>query len=47
MFEGNMEEGELEIGQIAAYIRDIRPAGEIVEDIMREFHEAKNDLLKT
>jgi enoyl-[acyl-carrier protein] reductase II len=37
MFEGDMIEGELEIGQICAAIRDIRPAGEIVEAIWEEF----------
>jgi len=40
MFEGNLEEGELEIGQIAAAIRDIKPVSEIVKEIMNEFHSA-------
>lgn len=44
MFEGNTEEGELEIGQVSAMIDEIRPAGEIVEEIMREFHQAKQEL---
>lgn len=44
MFEGNTEEGELEIGQVSALIDEIRPAGEIVEEIMREFHQAKQEL---
>lgn len=45
MFEGDMEEGELEIGQVAAYIRDIKPAAEIVEDIIKEFSEARAELM--
>jgi len=41
MFEGDMEEGELEIGQVSALIHDIKPAADIVADMMREFAEAK------
>jgi enoyl-[acyl-carrier protein] reductase II len=41
MFEGDLEEGELEIGQVAALINDIKPAGEIVKTMMAEFEEAK------
>ena len=41
MFEGDLEEGELEIGQVSALIHDIKPAAEIVSDIMREFNAAK------
>lgn len=41
MFEGDLEEGELEIGQISAHINDIKPAAKIIEDMMREFQEAK------
>ena len=41
MFEGDMEEGELEIGQVSAIIHDIRPAAEIVGQMMAEFREAK------
>ncbi|WP_340199235.1 NAD(P)H-dependent flavin oxidoreductase [Ascidiimonas sp. W6] len=41
MFEGDLEEGELEIGQIAGLIRDIKPATTIVTDMMMEFEEAK------
>ena len=40
MFEGNLEEGELEIGQVAALIRDIRPAAAIVEEIWQGFSKA-------
>ncbi|WP_424494538.1 NAD(P)H-dependent flavin oxidoreductase [Salinimicrobium sp. GXAS 041] len=41
MFEGDLEEGELEIGQIAGLIHDIKPAAEIVKNIITEFEEAK------
>ncbi|MEX0290669.1 MAG: NAD(P)H-dependent flavin oxidoreductase [Flavobacteriaceae bacterium] len=41
MFEGDLEEGELEIGQVAALIHDIKPAAQIVADIIEEFEEAK------
>lgn len=41
MFEGDMEEGELEIGQVSAIIHDIKPAAEIVAQMMAEFREAQ------
>ena len=44
MFEGDLNEGELEIGQIAAFIKDIKPAGQIVKDLWSEFLEAKKKL---
>ncbi len=44
MFEGDLEEGELEVGQIAAFIREIKPAGDIVKDVWKEFLEAKERL---
>ncbi|MEZ4778725.1 MAG: nitronate monooxygenase [Flavobacteriaceae bacterium] len=44
MFEGNLEEGELEIGQIAGLIHDIKPAAQIVEDMMKEYELAKKDI---
>src|SRR5690606_24839411 len=46
MFEGDMEEGELEIGQVSALIHDIRPAAEIVQQMMAEFQEAKAAVTK-
>jgi enoyl-[acyl-carrier protein] reductase II len=42
MFEGDLVEGELEIGQIAGLIHDIKPAGEIVATLIEEFEAAKN-----
>ncbi len=47
MFEGDLEEGELEIGQIAGIIDDIKPAKEIVQEIISEFIEAKKDLINS
>jgi enoyl-[acyl-carrier protein] reductase II len=43
MFEGDLKEGELEIGQIAGLIEKIMPAGEIVQEMMTEFHQALNE----
>ena len=40
MFEGNMEEGELEIGQVSALLQDILPAAEIVKKVWQEFNDA-------
>ena len=43
MFEGDLVEGELEIGQIAGLIEKIMPAGEIVQEMMAEFHQVLNE----
>ncbi|MDY0077416.1 MAG: DUF561 domain-containing protein [Bacteroidales bacterium] len=43
MFEGDLEEGELEIGQVAALINDIKPAAEIMQEILKEYHAVKNN----
>ena len=37
MYEGDMSQGELEIGQISARIREIKPAGDIVKEIVDEY----------
>ncbi len=37
MFEGQLAEGELEIGQVSALLNDIPPAGKIVEQVWEEF----------
>lgn len=42
MFEGDLEEGELEIGQVSGQINDIKPAGIILEDMIKEFNITKN-----
>ena len=46
MFEGDMDEGELEIGQVSALVREIRPAAEIVRDIWSEFEQCLQQPLK-
>jgi enoyl-[acyl-carrier protein] reductase II len=40
MFEGDMVEGELEIGQIAATIKTILPAKDIMANLIREYNES-------
>lgn len=46
MFEGDTEEGELEIGQVAAAVKQIQPVSEIVKEIMTGFHEAIKEIGK-
>ncbi|MGE0770387.1 MAG: NAD(P)H-dependent flavin oxidoreductase [Cyclobacteriaceae bacterium] len=44
IFEGDLDEGELEIGQIGASIRDILPAADIVKQLWNEYLTAKEKL---
>ncbi|HAT64841.1 MAG TPA: nitronate monooxygenase [Flavobacteriaceae bacterium] len=44
MFEGDLEEGELEIGQIAGLIHDIKPAATILHDMLKEYELAKKEV---
>jgi len=44
MFEGDLENGELEIGQVAGLIHEIKPVSEIVKEIITEFKEIKASL---
>lgn len=44
MFEGDLQEGELEIGQIAGLIHDVKPVATIVEDLLSEFKKAKEQV---
>jgi enoyl-[acyl-carrier protein] reductase II len=46
MFEGDMDEGELEIGQVSALIGDIQPAAAILHHIWTEFEAVKQSALK-
>jgi len=46
MFEGDLIEGELEIGQIAGLIKEIKPAAEIIQEMMGEFNQARKDEAK-
>jgi enoyl-[acyl-carrier protein] reductase II len=45
MFEGDLVEGELEIGQIAGLIHDIKPVKEIIDSVMEEFELAKMEAI--
>jgi enoyl-[acyl-carrier protein] reductase II len=47
MFEGDMEDGELEIGQISGYIDAMKPAGDIVKEIVEEFNSVCEKLGST
>jgi enoyl-[acyl-carrier protein] reductase II len=44
MFEGDMAEGELEIGQVSSLVKEIKPAGEIVKEVWNEFLAAKQEV---
>ncbi len=45
MFEGDLLEGELEIGQIAGLIHDIKPVRSIIEEVISEFKIAKQEVV--
>ena len=46
MFEGELEEGELEIGQVGANVRNILPAAKIVDEVWQDFKEALANPIK-
>lgn len=46
MFEGDMSEGELEIGQVASCINEIKPAAQILDEVWKEFIAEKERLGK-
>jgi enoyl-[acyl-carrier protein] reductase II len=46
MFEGNLDDGELEIGQVASSIKSIMKASEVVDEIWNEFLESKKKLMQ-
>jgi len=45
MFEGNEDEGELEIGQVAGLINEIKPAEQIVSEIVDEYYKLKEEFI--
>jgi enoyl-[acyl-carrier protein] reductase II len=45
MFEGNIDEGELEIGQVINLINEIKPVKQIIDEIIEEFNNEKERLL--
>ena len=44
MFEGDLVEGELEIGQVSSQMNKVKPASEIVADVILEFNKAKEGI---
>jgi enoyl-[acyl-carrier protein] reductase II len=44
MFEGDLDEGELEIGQVSAAIKKIQPAAEILSEIVNEYNDIKKKM---
>lgn len=47
IFEGDWQEGEMEMGQSAALVRDVPPAREVVRRMMEEFHAARERLARS
>ncbi|MBE9480926.1 MAG: nitronate monooxygenase, partial [Bacteroidetes bacterium] len=41
---GDVNEGELEIGQVSGMINEIKPAAEIIQEIIKKFRNAKTQL---
>lgn len=46
MFEGDLMEGELEIGQVAGIIHEIKPAGEIIMEMIADFKKTRKEVEK-
>ncbi len=44
MFEGDLTEGELEIGQVSGLINEIKPVAQIMEDLVHEYNKAKKEV---
>ncbi|GAA4277867.1 NAD(P)H-dependent flavin oxidoreductase [Aquimarina mytili] len=44
MFEGDLDEGELEIGQVSGLIHDIKPAALIIKDMVDEFKATQSKM---
>lgn len=47
MFEGDLESGELEIGQVSALLDNILPAHQIIKNIIEEYHQALKNFTKS
>lgn len=45
MFEGDLDNGELEIGQVSGLIHDIKPVSQIIEEVISEFETAKRETI--
>ena len=46
MFEGDLQEGELEIGQVSSLLKEILPAGDIVKNVWKEFMNGLDETKK-
>ena len=46
MFEGDLFDGELEIGQVASYVNEIKPAAQILDEVWTEFIREKERICK-
>lgn len=46
IFEGDLREGELEIGQIASMLTQEENAGDIIRDIIRDYHDQLNEFIR-
>lgn len=44
MFEGNLEDGELEVGQVSATIQQIKPAADIIKEFIDEFRQMQHEV---
>ena len=42
MYEGDLQEGELEIGQVSSLIQDIKTVKEIFEEVLEEFQQTNS-----
>ncbi len=47
MFEGDLDEGELEIGQVSATVREIKPAAEILTEIWKDYCTRKEEMCRS
>jgi enoyl-[acyl-carrier protein] reductase II len=44
MFDGNLAEGEIQIGQVVGALKEIKPAGEIVQEIVEQYKQTMKRL---
>jgi enoyl-[acyl-carrier protein] reductase II len=45
IFEGDLDEGELEIGQAASFVKEIKPAADILKEIWSEYQDARKKII--
>jgi enoyl-[acyl-carrier protein] reductase II len=45
MFEGDLENGELEIGQVSAQIKEVLPVNQIMENLISEYNSARKEII--